>query len=101
MVSIYMGMKKVTFTLDDNAMQTLERAAERLDIPKSQIVREALELYGEQLGRLTDEERVRMLATFDRMLPTLPERGRRDVDQELSAARSARLGGGRASDADA
>jgi hypothetical protein len=90
-------MRKVTFTLDDEAIRTLERAAERLDVPKSQIVREALELYSEQLGRLTDEERARMLETFDRVLPALSERPRADVDRELAAVRSARLDGGRAS----
>lgn len=90
-------MKKVTFTLDENAIRTLERAAERMDMPKSQVVREALELYGEQLGRLTDEERERMLATFDRTMPSLPARPRAEVDRELAAVRSARRSGGRAS----
>jgi hypothetical protein len=90
-------MKKVTFTLDERAIQTLERAAERLGMPKSQVVREALELYGEQLGRLTDEERERLLATFDRTMPSLPERPRAEIDRELAAVRSARRSGGRAS----
>ncbi len=90
-------MKKVTFTLDDQAIRVLERASERLEIPKSQVVREALELYDEQLGRLGDEERARMLATFDRMLPSLPERPRAEVDRELAAVRRARRSPGRAS----
>ena len=90
-------MKKVTFTLDDKAIRTLERAAERLEIPKSQIVREALELYGEQLGRLSDEERTRMLVMFDRLLPSLPERPRTEVARELADVRIARRSGGRVS----
>ena len=94
---IYGIMKKVTFTLDDQAIRVLERASERLEIPKSQVVREALELYDEQLGRLGDEERARMLATFDRMLPSLPERPRAEVDRELAAVRRARRSPGRAS----
>lgn len=90
-------MKKVTFTLDENAIRTLERAAGRLGMPKSQVVREALELYGEQLGRLTHEERERMLAAFDRTMPALPDRPRAEIDRELAAVRSARRSGGRAS----
>jgi hypothetical protein len=90
-------MKKVTFTLDHATIRTLERAAERLDIPKSQVVREALELYGEQLGRLNGEERARMLAAFDRLLPSLPDRPRADVERELADVKTARRSGGRAS----
>lgn len=90
-------MKKVTFTLDERAIRTLERAAERLDAPKSQVVREALELYGDQLGRLSDEERDKMLATFDRVMPTLPERQAELVEEEIEELRITRRRGGRAS----
>lgn len=90
-------MKKVTFTLDESAIRTLERAAERLDAPKSQIVREALELYGDQLGRLSDEERERMLATFDRVMPTLPDREAAHVEEEIAEVRRSRKRGGRGS----
>ena len=90
-------MKKVTFTLDDDAIRTLERAAERLGAPKSQVVREAIECYGEHLGRLSEEERARMLRTFDRVVPALPARPREDVEAELEAVRRARREGGRGS----
>ncbi len=88
-------MKKMTFTLDDDAVLELERASERLGIPKSQVVREAVRAYGEQLGRLSDEERVAKLAVFDRVVGAIPPRPRAEVEQELQALRAARQGGGR------
>ena len=89
---------KMTFTLDDDAVRELDRAAERLDMPKSQVVREALRAYGEQLGRLTDEERAAMLETFDRVVPAIGDRPRTEVEAELSEVRAARRDGGRATE---
>lgn len=88
-------MKKMTFTLDADAVRYLDRAAERLAVPKSQVVREALEVYHRQLGRLSEEERRRMLDTFDRVVPAIPDRPREEVEAELSEARKARKAGGR------
>jgi len=89
---------KMTFTLDDDAVRELDRAAERLDMPKSQVVREALRAYGEQLARLTDEERAAMLETFDRVVPAIGDRPRTEVEAELGEIRAARRGGGRATE---
>lgn len=88
-------MKKMTFTLDADAVRHLERAARRLDVPKSQIVREAVSLYGEQLGRLSDAERAERLAAFDQLVPAIPDRPRSEVEKELDEVRRARRGGGR------
>ena len=88
-------MKKMTFTLDEDAVRELERAADRLDLPKSQVVREALSLYGEHLGRLSDEERTARLAAFDRTVAALPDRPRAEVENELAELRAARRRGGR------
>jgi metal-responsive CopG/Arc/MetJ family transcriptional regulator len=93
------AMKKMTFTLDDEAVRELDRAAERLDIPKSQVVREAVRLYGEQMGRLTDEERNAKLRAFDRVVPAIPDRPRAEVERELDDVKEARRGGGRRSPA--
>lgn len=90
----------MTFTLDDEAVRELERAAERLDIPKSQVVREAVSLYGEQLGRLSEEERKARLAAFDRVVPAIPDRPREEVERELEELRKTRRGGGRRSRAE-
>lgn len=90
-------MKKMTFTLDDEAVRELERASERLGVPKSQVVREAVRLYGEQLGRLTDEERRAKLRAFDEVVQALPDRPRAEVERELETIRKARRSGGRRS----
>ena len=88
-------MKKMTFTLDDEAVRELERASDRLGIPRSQVVREAVRVYGEQLGRLNDAERRAKLKAFDELVPALPDRPRAEVERELQAVRRARRGGGR------
>lgn len=88
-------MKKMTFTLDDDAVRELERASERLGIPKSQVVREAVRVYGEQLGRLSEEERRAKLQAFDEVVTAIPDRPRAEVEHELEAIREARRSGGR------
>ena len=88
-------MIKKTFTLDRESALELRRAADRLGIPQSQVVREALQLYGEQLGRLSDEERAAKLDAFDKVVAALPDRPRADVETELAEVRRARRRGGR------
>ena len=86
---------KRTFVLDDESAAYLDRTADRLGMPKSQVVREALRAYGAQLGRLTDEERDKALAAFDRAIASLPERPRAEVRAELEELNAARRKGGR------
>jgi metal-responsive CopG/Arc/MetJ family transcriptional regulator len=88
-------MIKVTFTLDDGTVASLERTAARLSKPKSQVVREAIRLYGEQTDRLSDEEREQMLELFDDVTARVPHRPRADVEEELAEVRRARRSGGR------
>ena len=88
-------MIKVTFTLDDDTVAYLGRTAERLGMPKSQVVREAIRVYGEQAGLLSEAERDRMLEAFDRTVLPIPERPRWEVDAELAEIGSARRRGGR------
>lgn len=83
-------MHKYTFTLDPASADELERAAKRLGIAKSQVVREALQLYGENLGRLDADERARMLTTFDAVTADIPDRRRSAVEAELADVRRAR-----------
>lgn len=83
-------MKKVTYTLDDETVADLERIAERLSKPKSQVVREAIQLYRQEMGRLTGEERDEMLRAFDRLVAKIPKRNRGEVEQELEEIRRAR-----------
>jgi hypothetical protein len=89
------GVTKVTFTLDDETVASLARTAQRLGIPKSQVVREAIRAYGEQLSRLSGEERDRLLGVFDEVTSSIPERPRAAVDAELREIRRARSQGGR------
>ena len=88
-------MVKVTFTLDDETISSLRRTSARLSKPQSQVVREAVLDYAARVGRLSEMERVRMLNTFDKLVPAIPSRPVRKVDSELRAIRAARRTGGR------
>jgi len=90
-----MASTKVTFTLDEKTVARLNRAAGYLRIPKSQVVREAIGEYSANLGRLSEEERDRMLSVFDEAVASIPTRPRKEVEEELRAIREARRGGGR------
>ena len=88
-------MIKVTFTLDEEPAAYLDRTAERLRMPKSRVVREAIRIYGEQAGRLSNEERTRLLDSFDEVPARIGNRPRAEVEQELDDLRTARKGVGR------
>jgi len=88
-------MVKMTFSLDDTTAERLRRSAARLARPQSQVVREAIREYSERVGRLSDEERARLLSVFDRLLPTIPSRPASEVDAEIRQLRQARKRGGR------
>lgn len=88
-------MKKVTYTLDSETIDTLERTAERLSRPKSQVVREAIRFYGEEVDRLSVEERDTMLRLFDELTARIPQRPRAEVERELETLKRARRSGGR------
>ncbi len=90
-----MASIKVTFTLDEKTIGRLNRAAGFLRIPKSQVVREAISEYSANLGRLSEEERERMLRVLDEALAAGPTRPREEVEQELRDIREVRRGGGR------
>jgi hypothetical protein len=92
-----MATTKVTFTLDPATISRLDEAADRLALPKSEIVREAIHEFSERIGRLSDRERLKMLRTFDEVIPRIPERSAREVARELKAIRQARRSGGRRS----
>ena len=90
-----MASIKVTFTLDEKTVARLNRAAGYLRIPKSQVVREAIGEYSANLGRLSEEERDRMLRVFDEAVASIPTRPPEEIEEELRAIREARRGGGR------
>lgn len=90
-----MATVKLTFSLDEETVARLRTAAERRRIPQSQVVREAVAEYSSRIGRLSEAERVALLRTFDRVVPSLPARPAADVDAELGELRAARRRGGR------
>lgn len=90
-----MATIKVTFTLDAETIARLRTTAERLGLPKSGVVREAIRELSGRAERLSDSERRRMLEAFDRLVPAIPSRPRRDVNRELAELRRARRAAGR------
>jgi hypothetical protein len=92
-----MATSKVTFTLDEATIERLQLAAACLALPKSEVVREAILDFSERIGRLSERERLNLLRTFDELVPRIPKRSDREVQQELKAIRQARRAGGRRS----
>jgi predicted transcriptional regulator len=83
-------MKKVTFTLDDDTVDRLRRIAARLARPQSHVVREAIKEYDARAGKLSEEERVRLLSVVDGMVKAPSTRSAAAVDSELRDLRAAR-----------
>ena len=90
-----MATIKRTFTFDEATSLRLDRTAYRLSKSKSEVVREAIRVYSEHIDLLSEDERTRMLATFDRVVPAIPRRPVEEVEAELQEVRRARQGGGR------
>jgi len=86
---------KVTFTLDDETVDKLARAAERIQKPKSYVVREAIRDFADRIGNLSERERRRMLEIFDKVIPAIPKRPLSEVRSEQKRVRDARQRGGR------
>src|SRR5436853_7695068 len=82
-------MVKVTFTVDEETVDTLSRLAARLKKPKSVIFREAIRDYSDRADRLSAEERDRSLAVIDRMMSRLARRDA-EVAAEMHEIRAAR-----------
>ena len=90
-----MASIKMTFSLDETTANRLNQTAERLNLAKSEVVREAIHEYADRAGRLSEKERQRLLRAFDDHIPGIPERPVEEVDQELAEIRRARQAGGR------
>ena len=90
-----MASTKVTFTLDEHTVARIGRTAARLGISKSQTVREAVREYAARVGRLSEEERLRLLAVFDDVIARIPDRPVEAVERELDSVRKTRRKGGR------
>ena len=86
---------KMTFTLDEETARRISRTALRLDMPKSAVVREAVAEYAARAGRLSDQERLRLLDVFDDVIARIPLQPASMTDAELAGTRRARKQGGR------
>lgn len=88
-------MVKKTFVLDEPTAGQLRHAAARLAKPQSEIVRLAIRDYADRIGRLSEQERLRVLRVFDELVPLIPRRPAGAVERELKDIRRARRQGGR------
>lgn len=88
-------MVKVTFSLDAKTVERIRRVAAQLGKPQSLVVREAVADYAERSNRLSESERVHLLAVLDRVRRTRSARTASAVDTELRAVRAARRRPGR------
>ena len=90
-------MVKVTFSLDDETVEQIRRAATRLGKAQSHIVREAVAEYAARADRLSERDRLRLLGVIEDIGKRAPTRSAKAVDAELATVRSARRAGGRRS----
>lgn len=86
---------KMTFTLDEETAERIDRTARRLGLPKSGVVREAVAEYAVRAGQLSERERARVLQVFDDLVPRIPGRTAAATDREIDEVRRARRTGGR------
>jgi Ribbon-helix-helix protein, copG family len=92
-----MAACKLTFTLNEDTIKRIEDAAQRLAIPKSQVVRQAVADYHSRLGLMSEGERKRLLNAFDTLVPAIPDRPLHETESEQREVRRARRTGGRLS----
>ena len=83
-------MPKLTFSLDDQTVDALRKAAERTRKPQSLIVREAIAEYTSREERLSDSERARLIGVLRRIGTRPTTRSQADVDRELQEIRRSR-----------
>ena len=86
-------MKKVTYTLDDETVNRIQRAAARERRPRSSVVREAVARYAAEAERLGSDEVREQLRILDAIAEMPPTRSARAVDAELRALRESRRSG--------
>jgi len=92
---VWQSMVKVTFTFDDETVETLRRTAHRLKKPQSAAVRDAIQDYASRSDRLNEEERRHMLKVFDRVMARIPAGDQAEANAEIAQIRAARRRGGR------
>lgn len=81
---------KVTFTLDEETVARLARVAARTRRPKSAVVRDAIRDFEARGDRLSEEERLRLLAILHDIARQPPTRPQSEVRRELADLRAQR-----------
>ena len=87
------SLDDVTYSLDDATVRRIRRTAERLGLPQSRAVREAVAEYDVRTDRLSETERLRMLDLLDGWRKKQVARSREDVESELREIRRSRRDG--------
>lgn len=88
-------MVKVTYSLHETTVRQIRRMGELLGMAQSHVVREAVADYAARKDRLSERERLRLLAVLDRLRDSPVTRSEQSVDAEIRAVRAARRQGGR------
>lgn len=91
-----MAQPKATFTLDDETVAALKRAAARTGKPQSLVVREAIAQYDARAERLTQSEQRHMLGVIREIRARGATATPAAAKKEIAAVRRARREGGRA-----
>ena len=86
-------MPKLTFSLDDETVAALKKAAQRLGKPQSLVVREAIAEFTTKEERLSEEDRSRLLEVLRRIRSRPATRPQAEVDRELDEVRRSRRAG--------
>ena len=86
-------MPKLTFSLDDESVQTLRQVSQRTRKPQSLVVREAIAQYAEREDVLSPDERDRLLAVVNGIKGRPATRAASAVREELGEIRRSRRSG--------
>ena len=86
-------MPKLTFSLDEESVRLLRRAAERSRKPQSLVVREAIAQYAEREETLAPAERDRLLAVLGTIRQRPATRSSASGKRELKEIRRSRRTG--------
>jgi predicted DNA-binding protein len=86
-------MPKLTFSLDDETVDALRKAAQRTRKTQSLIVREAIAQYASGEDLLSDSDRERLMGVLRRIRSRPATRSKAEVDRELQAIRRSRRTG--------
>ena len=87
---VVLPVPKLTFSLDDETVAALKKAAQRLGKPQSLIVREAIAEFTTKEERLSEEDQARLLGVLRRIRSRPETRPQAEVDRELEEIRRSR-----------